>query len=441
MPAELPDFGCDTHIEKLGERSWGVNLRRGRAFRANAQGNGTLGFAARSAAAVAAENCRIAMFALAAIASLGAGACAAGAGSSAAVKLRPAGGATRAMVAGAPSIGWRREVGPSLLEGPLVHGGVVLVATGAGKLLALSAETGVRHWSADLGGHPGHVGGIVGNRVIAATDGERGRVQAIDVRSGRRVWASAELAVHQAPAVRGDAVWVATRDGRVHELDGRTGATRWSVELPGRAAAPPVPFDDQVVVAARGDTIFHLSRAGVITARTALAAPVSAPLLLWRDVLLVPLHSGALLAYDPIARVVRWSAELGAPILARPVAGPDGAAYVLTDGADIWRITANPVSHGPVSPERSTHQSIVASTPERIARLGGAAVGSLATAGERLVVGRLDGSVIALRPNGEIVWEERLDDSIVAPSATAGGATFVPLQRGTLVRLESAAPR
>ena len=72
----------------------------------------------------------------------------------------------------------------------------------------------------------------------------------------------------------------------------------------------------------------------------------------------------------------------------------------------------------------------------RIAALGGAATGSLTLARDRLLVGRLDGALFLLDVDGDIIWRMDLDDSIVASVSVHGGAVFVPLMHGDVVKLQ-----
>lgn len=313
---------------------------------------------------------------------------------------------------------WREEVGPSVFAAPDAVGTAVLVATGNGEVHALAARTGDRLWKRGVGGV---LRGIVRDRgrIFAAGDRERGRAFAISLRDGAEVWNRVVGAARHPPTIAGDRVLVATEGGDVYALDAATGAQAWHAELAAAAAASPVEAQGEVVVATRADTLVHLDgRTGAVAAQVPLPSGVSAAILPWRGVLLVPLHSGALLAYDPAARAVRWSADLGDPILAAPAPSDAGDAYVLTRAAEVWRV---PASGG---------------EPRRLADLGGAAVGSLTVAGGRIYVGRLDGTLFVLRPDGTVAWRTRFDDSIVAPVAVHGAAVYAPLLHGTIVRIE-----
>ncbi|HEX7049122.1 MAG TPA: PQQ-binding-like beta-propeller repeat protein [Longimicrobiales bacterium] len=313
---------------------------------------------------------------------------------------------------------WRARIGSALLASLTAEDPVLLGAAGDGTVAALSTATGEVFWTREV---PGAVGGGVirdGLRLFVASADEHGGVYALRLRDGVRLWERRVGAVSFAPAVARDTVYLAADDGTVYALDAGTGREAWRTRLTGRAAASPVVDATAVVAATTADTLYWLARGtGEVVARHALAAGVSAEPRRAGERLYLPLHSGAVAAYDLAGRRPLWRAETGEPILAAPVVARDGTVYVLNRAAGVWRIAPDG-----------------AATP--MAELGGAARGSLTLAGERLLVGLLDGTLLALDTTGATVWSERLDDSIVAPVAVAGGAIYVPLLRGTVVKLE-----
>src|SRR5690606_18498689 len=114
---------------------------------------------------------------------------------------------------------------------------------------------------------------------------------------------------------------------------------------------------------------------------------------------------------------VAWRATVEAPILAPPAVADNGAVYVLTRDASVWRISG-------------------ARDVRRIAALGGAATGAFTLARGGLLVGRLDGTLFLLDLEGNIIWQMDLGDSIVAPVSVYGGAVYVPLLHGDIVKLQ-----
>lgn len=318
----------------------------------------------------------------------------------------------------AAEVVWRRDVGPSVFAAPWIVDGVAVVATGKGDVIALSSGTGERVWRRGVGGP---IRGFVveGGRVYVASDRRGGRLAALAVEDGRVLWSREVGAAAHAPLLAGDAVIVAADSGAVSALDAATGAVRWKVRLSGGISSPPVGAGGAVLVATRTDTLYHLEpTSGAVVASTPLEAGVSAPPVVRSDVVLIPLYSGVVAGYDAEARVVRWRVDLGAPSLAAPAVSPRGDAYLLTEEAAVWRI---PAGGGPA---------------ERIAELGGAAVGALTLAGDRLIVGRLDGTLYGLATDGTVLWRARLGDSIVVPPAVDGSGVVAALRRGTVARVE-----
>ena len=119
------------------------------------------------------------------------------------------------------------------------------------------------------------------------------------------------------PLVAGDVRGRRGRQRRVMALDAATGgdpvehtAGREHCRASGRGG-------QRGPGATRADTLYHLEPAsGAILARTPLGTGVRAARHSRRRDL-VPLYTGEVAGYDPVARVIRWRAEVGAPALAR----------------------------------------------------------------------------------------------------------------------------
>src|SRR5690606_1638161 len=243
---------------------------------------------------------------------------------------------------------------------------------------------------------------------------------------GRTAWDRTIGASPFPPLIVEGAVYFATARGELVALGVEDGDELWRTRLRGSAASTPVHHGDGILVATVRDTLYRLDRAsGRITARAPLPATVSAAPALVADTLYLPLQTGDLVAYRLPGLEELWRAPFGAPILAAPVAGPDGSLYVLNRNAEVWR-----VRRGARAGERTASLA-----GERIASLDGAARASLAVAQGRLLVGRLDGRLFLLEADGRVVWERDFEDSIAAPVTVADGALYVPLLGGTIVKL------
>lgn len=123
---------------------------------------------------------------------------------------------------------------------PTIAGEIAVLPFASGELLAVSAESGRRAWSAVLtGGRRGLAraaitditGGpvIVGPLVVAAN--QSGRMAAIDGRNGERVWTRG-IGSGAPIWAAGDTIFVVSDDANLMRLSARDGSTLWAAELP-----------------------------------------------------------------------------------------------------------------------------------------------------------------------------------------------------------------
>ncbi len=318
----------------------------------------------------------------------------------------------------APEEAWRARVGRGLLTPVLVEGPVLIASTANRMVVTLSTETGEHYWERRLDGPV--TGGVVrgGQRILAATDDQDGKAYALQLDRGRTAWSRTIGAAAFPGLIADDAVYFVTERGRVVALDLGKGEERWRVNLAGTPTSTPVPHRESVLVTTARDTLYRIEGgSGKIAARVALPATVSAAPALVADTVYLPLQTGDVVAYQLPELEELWRAPFGAPILAAPVVGQDGSLYVLNRNAELWRVRVG------------------ARAGEKLASLGGAARASLAATRDRLLVGRLDGKLFLLDMDGRVLWERDFEDSIVAPVTVADGALYVPLLRGTIVKL------
>ncbi|MFQ5974195.1 MAG: PQQ-binding-like beta-propeller repeat protein, partial [Alphaproteobacteria bacterium] len=167
----------------------------------------------------------------------------------------------------------------SLLGGvsPAVDGDIVVAPYSSGEVVALRAENGRQLWSdnlaairrvdavsalADIGGRPV----IDRGRVYAIS--HSGRMVAIDLRTGRRLW-EADLGGVQQPWVAGEFIFVLTSSAHVVSLMARDGRVRWVTPLglfkdpedrKGRINwSGPVLVSDRLIVAGSHGEVLSLS--------------------------------------------------------------------------------------------------------------------------------------------------------------------------------------
>ncbi len=196
---------------------------------------------------------------------------------------------------------------------PAVKTDTVVAALSSGELLAMRVENGRQSWQdtlsrtrrltplatlADIDGDP-----IIDRGRVYAV-GHAGRMVAIDMRSGERVWEN-NVASVATPWIAGDYIFVVTVDDEVAAISAADGRIRWVTRLQ--------RFKDLK------------DRKGPL----AWTGPVLAG-----DRLIVVSTHGVLLTISPYTGAILGGVELPASTVAMPVVA-DGTLYVLTEDADL----------------------------------------------------------------------------------------------------------
>ena len=196
---------------------------------------------------------------------------------------------------------------------PAVSGDTVVAALSSGELFALRVENGRITWQdaltrtrrltplatlSDIDGHPV----IDRGRVYAYS--HAGRMVAIDMRSGERVW-EVNIGGLSTPWIAGDYIFLVTVDGEVACVSRRDGRVRWVTQLQ--------RYENQE------------KRRGVIS----WTGPVLAG-----DRLVVASSHGFLLSLSPYTGQVLSGKEMPDGTLLPPVIA-DRTLYVMTDAGDL----------------------------------------------------------------------------------------------------------
>jgi outer membrane protein assembly factor BamB len=157
---------------------------------------------------------------------------------------------------------------------PAVEGEVVIVAYNSGELYALRVENGRAVWSDNLASARtadavSNLAGIHGRPIIdrgrVYAVGHSGRMAAIDLRNGERVWEQAIASSHS-PWVAGDYLFLLANDNEVACLSRNEGKVRWIRPLPRYEdekkksdpivwAGPVLGGDRLIVLSSRGDAL------------------------------------------------------------------------------------------------------------------------------------------------------------------------------------------
>jgi outer membrane protein assembly factor BamB len=258
----------------------------------------------------------------------------------------------------------------------------------------------------------------VGDRVFVVAGEREERAYAFDLERGREIWSSRTGRVLFEPAFADGVLLVANEEGQLLALSTRSGETLWEVRPGGPPAIPPFVAGGHVLLATRRDTLYRIDPGTrAVSAKLALGSTPSASAVVHGDLAILPLHSGEVVAVAVRDFSASWRVTLPASSLAPAVVGPRGDTYVLTRSADVWRVPAE------------------GGAPERVVELGGAVSASFTSTRDGLLIGRLDGALFHVAFDGRIIWRYDFEDSIVAPVVAHGGALYVPLLRGDLVKL------
>ena len=197
---------------------------------------------------------------------------------------------------------------------PAVDGGIVIAPFSSGELSALRVENGRTVWADILAVQGVRLGAIAtfndinGNPVIdrgiVFAVGHGGRLVAINLRTGRRIW-ERDIAGLDTPWVAGDFLYVLSADGEIVCITRERGAIVWVKTLP--------RYEDPED---REDPIYWKG--------PALAG----------DRLLVAGSGGTVLALSPYDGRLLGVQDAGNPVRLPPVVA-NGTVYILTDGADL----------------------------------------------------------------------------------------------------------
>jgi outer membrane protein assembly factor BamB len=205
-------------------------------------------------------------------------------------------------------------------------------------------------------------------------------------------------------------------DGTVSRIALADGAVRWRARLTGAIRAAPVPAPGAVLVATAADTLYRLadSTGAVIRRRPTPGAVLAAPALA-DSTLIIGTSTGRIEALDPVTLRLRWTLDLGAPVVGS-VAVFRGTVYTVSARG---RLVAVPLA-GPAEAARSTEVGLVMRA------------GPMPVPGGLFVCG-VNGEVV--RFDAELVrrWSTRVEAPLSEPVLVDGRSLLVVSQRGDVV--------
>ena len=311
---------------------------------------------------------------------------------------------------------WDVDAGSGTRAPLLYSDSVVFIGTANRQLLAFSTRNGRKLWDRRFEGEIPDQLVRSGRTIFAVSSEDNGHLYARDVERGHGLWKQTLGIARFAPLLDGGIVYVGNDRGIIYALRSEDGAQVWRSRLTSLGATF-LNYGDAIIAASNGDSIFAIAKQnGAVLRRGKIESAVSAPPALHGDTIVLSTHSGV--AYGVDARTFRtlWRVDTGAEILAAPAITNDGVVHVLNRNAEIWRIR-NGVG-------------------TKIASLGGAATASLTVAHGRYVIGRVDGTLFVTDMSGHVVASHHFNEGIYAPAMVGGGALYVTLGRGRIVKLK-----
>jgi outer membrane protein assembly factor BamB len=334
---------------------------------------------------------------------------------------------------------WSADVGASSSKGhlrltPRVSEGVVYAADPEGRVSALAVDSGRRIWDVDLHTAVSGAVGVGENLVLVGT--RRGQVFALARDTGKQLWtATVSSEVLAPPAASGGVVAVQSVDGRIACLAAADGKRLWVYErsepaLSLRGTDTPIVTADAVVAGfASGKVVaLRLQDGGVLWEATVSqprgrneierlvdvdAAPLAMP-----DAVYAASYQGKLVALNPRSGAVLWS---------RDVSTYTGIA---TDGANLY--LTDEKSHV-LAFDRRTGASLW-----KQEGLRGRGLNAPVVYGDFVAVADYEGYVHWLaRDDGHFVARHQIGGGPVrSPAAIDGETIFVASTSGTLAALK-----
>jgi outer membrane protein assembly factor BamB len=247
---------------------------------------------------------------------------------------------------------WGHEGWDYFTSSPAVVGGLVIVGSGDGHVIAFEAESGVERWRVATEGRvrasPAVANGVV---YVGSADGF---LYAIALESGERRWkfetegasfSSAEFGfdrktIQSSPAVADGVVYFGSRDGKLYAVDATSGELRWRHDntTPWVISSPAL-YEGSVFVGTSDGLFLHAvdMKSGEEIWRFATDERVFSSPSVSGSSLYVGVHSRRLLALDVATGSVAWELRLGGPVMSSPVLYDD-RIYVGSDDGKLYSV-------------------------------------------------------------------------------------------------------
>ncbi len=341
---------------------------------------------------------------------------------------------------------WAFHTSAPIFTSPAYVNGVLYLAAGDRRIVALDGQTGKLLWEAPTTGPVNSSPAIAGDMLYVGL--RDGRLLALDIKTGMPRWEYAtENPIYSSPTVKDGVIYVGSGDGKLYALDAKKGTLRFAFDTGGWVLSSPAIKDNIVAVGTSNWRIYFVD---VLTGRMRLEYIVSRPIdgspLIDGDVVYVGGGDGTVKALSLKAKTpfmeklllvvwlqlyiwdmappprpqvgILWVSKVGDSIYSGGLAKGGGKIFVglgggtldaldTSNGNKVWEFkTERPISSAPV------------------------------VAGDTVLVTSLDQKLYAIDiKTGEKRWDFTTEGGISSSPIVANGTIFLTSHDGTLYAL------
>jgi outer membrane protein assembly factor BamB len=311
---------------------------------------------------------------------------------------------------------WHVTMGRGVRGSPALGESVMAVGTADRNVVLIDRTSGEVLWRSHVDA-PVRAGPLLDeDRLYVATESQPdGRVYAIRLRDGRRLWRTRAGSVVAPLAFEGDAIYAATEEGVVARLEPERGRLRWRATLSGAVRAAPVITPAGLVVASTSDTLYLIDReTGTVRSRLKLPGAVLAtPATDGRSVYLGTMN-GRIVAVNLASWTIAWDRAAGDAVYGAPAFVGD-TLFVLARDGRLWLI---PVQ----TPDAATSHTL-----DIVASAGPTPLAS------GVLVGSVSGELLLVDPaTGAIRWRAQVAGPIEEPPLVRDRQVVVVAGRGNI---------
>jgi outer membrane protein assembly factor BamB len=258
------------------------------------------------------------------------------------------------------------------------------------KVYAVDLSSGAVRWSTRLSGIV--AGGVLasGDTLFVATSRPDGKVFALQRDTGKRIWRTSTGAIGAPLALAHGVLVAATQRGVLLGLNPHTGEIAWRQRL-GTARVAPAPAGDDALVIATVDSLFRVEVTdGKVTHRVASPGTVLSPWIAFAGGLVAGTTDSVVLSIRADDLSQQWSARVDAPVFGSPAAKGD-TLFAVSRRGSLYRIVP-----------------ATGASAQRIAELRWPVTAPVTVLGDQILLGGADGSIRALRSDGNELWRVQL---------------------------------